>query len=128
MSGEDIPDITFLFDPEIDRTFHRRLRERRVMEGDENPGNQHVILGRGDENAQGRPMCDYYMPTVEGVSPSIAWPAIQANNFELKPALIQMVQVNQFGGGPLEDPRDHLTNFLQISATIKINGVSDDAI
>ena len=39
-----------------------------------------------------------------------------------------MVQVNQFGGGPLEDPRDHLTNFLQICATIKSNGVSDDVI
>ena len=46
------------------------------------------------------------------VAPSIAYPTIQANNFELKPALIQMVQVNQFGGGATEDPHDHITNFL----------------
>ena len=39
-----------------------------------------------------------------------------------------MVQVNQFGGGALEDPHAHLMNFLHICATIKSNGVSNDAI
>ena len=36
-----------------------------------------------------------------------------ANHFELKPALISMVQQQQFGGNPLEDPRGHLDNFLE---------------
>ena len=112
MSGEDIPDLTFLFDPEIDRTFHRLLRERRAIDGAGNNGDNHAVLGQEGGNVNDRPMCEYFMPTVEGVAPSIAWPTIQANNFELKLALIQMVQVNQFGGGPLEDLRDHLTNFL----------------
>jgi len=127
MSGEEIPNLTFLFDPEIERTLHRRLRERRAMEGNGNDDHNEIIRQRGG-NEDNRPMCEYFMPTVDGVAPSIAWPAVQANNFELKSALIQMVQVNQFGGGALEDPHAHLMNFLHICATIKSNGVSNDAI
>ena len=127
MSGEEIPDLTFLFDLEIERTLHRRLRERRVMEG--NGNNDHnAIMRQRVGNEDNRWMCEYFMPTVDGVAPSIAQPVVQVNNFELKPALIQMVQVNQFGGGALEDPHAHLMNFLQICATIKSNGVSNDAI
>ena len=33
---------------------------------------------------------------------------IDANNFELKLALISMVQQQQFGGSPLEDHNGHL--------------------
>ena len=36
--------------------------------------------------------------------------SIDANNFELKPALISMVQQQQFKGNPLEDPNGHLSN------------------
>ena len=39
---------------------------------------------------------------------------IDANNFELKPALINMVQQQQFGGSPTEDPNGQLSNFLQL--------------
>ncbi|KAJ9183766.1 hypothetical protein P3X46_007577 [Hevea brasiliensis] len=60
--------------------------------------------------------------------PSITRPRVEANNFELKPALCQMVQQSQFGGNPSESPHVHLANFLEISDMLKINGVSDDAI
>ena len=73
-------------------------------------------------------MSEYFIPTVDGVASSIVWQTIQANNFELKPALIQMVQVNQFGRVALEDRHNHLMNFLQICSIIKSNGVSKDAI
>ena len=53
---------------------------------------------------------------------------MQANNFEIKPAIVQLVQQNQFGGSLLEDPHAHITNFLQICDTFKINGASDNAI
>lgn len=39
-----------------------------------------------------------------------------------------MVQQEQFGGGSAEDPHAHLANYLEICDTIKMNGVSDDAI
>ncbi|KAJ9173778.1 hypothetical protein P3X46_016882 [Hevea brasiliensis] len=60
--------------------------------------------------------------------PSITRPRVEANNFELKPALCQMVQQSQFGGNPSESPHVHLAHFLEISDMLKINGVSDDAI
>lgn len=53
---------------------------------------------------------------------------INANNFELKPSLISMVQSQQFGGKATEDPNAHLSAFLDICDTIKINGVSNDII
>ena len=34
-------------------------------------------------------------------------PAVNANDFELKPALITMVQQNQFAGLPTENPCEH---------------------
>ena len=49
---------------------------------------------------------------------------MDANNFELKPSLIQMVQSNdQFRGTGDEDPTMHLTNFLELCGTLKMNGV-----
>ncbi|XP_074293573.1 uncharacterized protein LOC141620659 [Silene latifolia] len=62
------------------------------------------------------------------VNPSIQRPRIQANNFEIKNALLNLVQDNQFGGGPLENPNDHLNEFLENCDMYKSNGVSDDAV
>ena len=53
---------------------------------------------------------------------------INANNFELKPALINMVQQNQYGGLAHEDPNIHLATFLEICDTVKMNGITEDAI
>ncbi|XP_074318668.1 uncharacterized protein LOC141655487 [Silene latifolia] len=62
------------------------------------------------------------------VNPSIQRPRIEANNFEIKNALLNLVQDNQFGGGPLENPNDHLNDFLENCDMYKSNGVSDDAL
>ena len=55
-------------------------------------------------------------------------PAIDANNFELKPALITMVQQNQFTSHPTEDPNEHLGRFLRMANTVKLNGVRPEVI
>ena len=53
----------------------------------------------------------------------------RAKNFELKSAIIQMVQKSmQFGGLLSDDLNAHITNFLEICDTFKFNGVSLDAI
>jgi hypothetical protein len=49
-------------------------------------------------------------------------------NFELKPALINMVQENPFSGKPNEDANAHLQHFLEVCRTFTIHGVTDDAI
>jgi hypothetical protein len=50
------------------------------------------------------------------------------NGFELKPALITMVQANLFFGKAHEDASAHLHHFLKICSTFSIKGVPRDAI
>jgi hypothetical protein len=48
--------------------------------------------------------------------------------FELKPALINMVQANPFFGKPSEDANAHLQHFLVVCRNFTIHGVTDHAI
>ena len=50
------------------------------------------------------------------------------NGFELKPALINMVQAIQFCGKAHEDVSAHLQHLLEIYNTFTIKGVTKDAI
>ena len=59
---------------------------------------------------------------------AVKQPAIDANDFELKPALITMVQQNQFTGHSIENPNEHLGRFLRIANSIKLNGVRPEFI
>ena len=81
----------------------------------------------GDNDVPNRALKDYFVPNV-GVS-SIRRPPIQANNFEIKPTIIQMIQSSiQFRGLANDDPNLNIANFLEICDTFKHNGVTDDAI
>jgi hypothetical protein len=49
-------------------------------------------------------------------------------SFELKPALINMVQQSPFCGKASEDANAHLQHFLKICSTFNIQGVTQDAV
>ncbi|XP_073317249.1 uncharacterized protein [Primulina huaijiensis] len=74
------------------------------------------------------PIRDHFRPVINTHYSGIARGTINANNFELKPALINMVQQNQFAGTATVDPHVHLRTFLEITDTVKINNVPDDNI
>ena len=70
---------------------------------------------------------DFTKPTSKFDGRSISIPAIGANNFELKPQLVALMQQNcKFYGLPSEDPYQFLTEFLQICETVKTNGVDPE--
>ena len=58
--------------------------------------------------AANRSLMDYALPSVARTTTSIKRPTIQANNFTIKPVIIQMIQnIVQFYGLPNEDPNSH---------------------
>lgn len=111
-------------DPEPERTF----RYLRGIQRDERNTMAEQEAGVANGNNQPRAIRDYVRPVVNENYSGIARPAIAANNFELKPGLIHMVQQNQFGGAAIEYPNAHLGSFLEICDTVKMNGVTDEAI
>ena len=85
------------------------------------------------ETTAGRPpiqdtMEDFWRPVIQAEYSAVRQPAVEANNFELKPGLITMVQQNQFTGHPTEDPNEHLSIFLRMANTVKVNGVRPGVI
>ena len=85
-------------------------------------------MADGEQNAHPRTLKDYVRPVVNKNNSGIRCQTINANNFELKPGLISMVQQAQFSGSPLDDPNIHLVMFLEICDTVKMNGVTEDTI
>nr|GEW48539.1 putative ribonuclease H-like domain-containing protein [Tanacetum cinerariifolium] len=68
-------------------------------------------------------------PTLNGRAGPIAPIAIQATNFRLKNDMIQQVQNScQFHGLLGHDANKNLDKFLHVTQSIKVNGVSDDAL
>nr|GEU56366.1 reverse transcriptase domain-containing protein [Tanacetum cinerariifolium] len=68
-------------------------------------------------------------PSLNGRGGPISPIATQATNFGLKNDIIQQVQRScQFHGFPGEDANKHLDKFLHVTQSIKVNGVTDDAL
>ena len=65
---------------------------------------------------------------IHNKSSAITQPAIHANDYELEPALITMVQQNQFAGHSTENPNEHLGRFLRIANSINLSGVKLEVI
>nr|XP_016494892.1 PREDICTED: uncharacterized protein LOC107814074 [Nicotiana tabacum] len=112
------------FDPEPERTFHRRLREAR------DTNNIQALVQFPVDIAEEQPMAvqEVAMPSIANVTSSIVKPRI-TGHFELKQSMIQLLHANgQFMGLPHEDPQQHILNFLEISDTYITNGVTPDYV
>nr|GEY14071.1 reverse transcriptase domain-containing protein [Tanacetum cinerariifolium] len=86
--------------------------------------------GPGDLPVPGlQTMEELCQPSLNGPGGPIALIAIQATNFGLKNDMIQQVQNScQFHGLPGDDANKHLDKFLHVTQSIKVNGVTDDAL
>ena len=73
-------------------------------------------------------MEDFWRPIIQEEYFAIRQLTVGANNFELKPSLITMVQQHQFTGHPTEDPNEHLGRFLRMANTVKLNSVRPEVI
>ena len=73
-------------------------------------------------------MEDFWRPIIQEEYSAVRQPPIEANNLELKPSLITMVQQHQFTSHPSEDPNEHLGRFMRMANTVKLNGVRPDVI
>jgi len=68
-----------------------------------------------------RTLKEYATPSMEEPQAIIVYPTIEDDNFEIKPALLNLVQQNQFSGSPTEDPNLHISTFLRLGGTLKEN-------
>ena len=73
-------------------------------------------------------MEDFWRPLIQEDYYAVRQPVIDTNNFELKPALITMVQQHQFTGHPFEDPNEHMGRFMRMANTVKLNRVRPEVI
>jgi len=71
---------------------------------------------------------DYSSSTMQQFFTSIVRPEVQATNISYPHSLIQLIQGNLFHGLPNEDPYAHLATYIEICNTVKIAGVSKNAI
>nr|GEX81390.1 reverse transcriptase domain-containing protein [Tanacetum cinerariifolium] len=69
------------------------------------------------EMADNHTMAQMLQAPIEGYEDAIGVPQINANNFELKQTLINLVQSNQFTGR--QDPHNHLRFFNKVTSTFR---------
>nr|GEX50979.1 reverse transcriptase domain-containing protein [Tanacetum cinerariifolium] len=89
-----------------------------------------VAEGNGDPPVPDlRTMEELYQPSLNGQGGPIATIAIQEMKFGLKNDMIQQVLNScQFHGLSGDDANKHLDKFLHVTQSIKVNGVTDDAL
>ena len=124
--GELLP-----LDNEIKRTLRglRKVKSAEIAEMADERLNGAVNQEFAAEVPQERDtMEDFWRPVIQDEYSVVRQPAIDANNFELKPSLITMVQQNQLTGHLTEDPNEHLGRFLRMANTVKLNGVRPEVI
>ncbi|GJR39568.1 reverse transcriptase domain-containing protein [Tanacetum coccineum] len=66
--------------------------------------------------------------TQEGYGEAIVLPEINADHFEIKTNLLQLVQANPFYGRESENPHAHINSFKRITSTLRFRNVPNDVI
>ena len=93
MRGNVNPD-SLLLDSKIEKTAKRLTKKAKAREQVE----KETKMAEENENQNAmRTLEEYATLSANGYASSITRPPIQANSFELKPALLQLVQKDQFG-------------------------------
>ena len=69
---------------------------------------QHIPTEEVNRPQGQRTMYDFWKPVIRDDYSTVRQPAIEVTNFELTPALITMVQHNQFTSHPSEDHNEHM--------------------
>ncbi|GKA64084.1 reverse transcriptase domain-containing protein [Tanacetum coccineum] len=66
--------------------------------------------------------------TMEEYGEAIVLPEINADHFEIKTNLLQLVQANPFYGRESENPHAHINSFKRITSTLRFRNVPNDVI
>ena len=108
---------------ELERTL-RSLRKKNIAENTVMADERHDQKEEQRTAARRPPitntMEDFWRPIIQEEYSTIRQPTVHANNFELNPALIIMVQQHQFTGHPTEDLNEHLGKFIRMENTLKL--------
>ncbi|GJY20872.1 reverse transcriptase domain-containing protein [Tanacetum coccineum] len=78
--------------------------------------------------ADNRTMEELLQAPTEGYGEAIVILEINADHFEIKTNLIQLVQASPFHGFERDNPHTHINNFKRITSTLKFRGVPNDVI
>ena len=127
LEGELLP-----LDTELERTL-RNLRKFKGVESATTENRRERMQLIPEEAETERPqrqmtMEDFCRLVIQDEYSAMRQPIIEANNFELKPTLIIMVQQHRFTGHPSEDPNEHMGRFMRMDNTVKLNGVRPEVI
>ncbi|XP_050909196.1 uncharacterized protein LOC127122967 [Lathyrus oleraceus] len=81
-----------------------------------------------EEDQNYKPLKEFSLSSKEEPHSSIFNPTITANNFALNPALLQIVQQNQFAGLQIENPNQHIKVFIQLDDALKYNNITPEKV
>ncbi|GKD24207.1 reverse transcriptase domain-containing protein [Tanacetum coccineum] len=75
-----------------------------------------------------RTMEELLRAPTEGYGEAIVIPEINADHFEIKMNLLQLVQASPFHGFERDNPHTHINNFKRITSTLRFRDVPNDVI
>ena len=71
---------------------------------------------------------EFTTPNDDYLRAPITQPAVVAENYEIKPNLVNLIQQNQFSGWPSEDAGMHLNTFTELCDMLRIKDVAPNAV